>query len=156
MRYSAVAQYICNILKTASDRHAITQVFSVIRVTSRFLSSRLRATQTSWNKLVDFQQRDTNIFTRFSLKNLNVFVTMYRLCDNIKYDMEQTTGQWCEGIKPSPPLLMKNFNPISDTKGSFVSLTALLPWGILCCYPNEFIHSSPEALHTPNGVRDLC
>jgi len=23
-------------------------------------------------------------------------------------------------------------------------------------YPNEFLHSSPEALHTPSGMRDLC
>jgi len=23
-------------------------------------------------------------------------------------------------------------------------------------YPNEFLHSSPEALHTPSDVRDLC
>jgi len=26
----------------------------------------------------------------------------------------------------------------------------------LYSYPNEFLHSSPEALHTPSGVRDLC
>jgi hypothetical protein len=41
-------------------------------------------------------------------------------------------------------------------KRPFVGLTALLPCGILYSYPNEFLHSSPEALHTPSGVRDLC
>jgi len=38
----------------------------------------------------------------------------------------------------------------------FVGLRALLPRGILYSYPNEFLHSSPEALHTPSGVRDIC
>jgi hypothetical protein len=33
---------------------------------------------------------------------------------------------------------------------------SLLPCGILYSYPNEFLHSSSEALHTPSGVRDLC
>ena len=28
--------------------------------------------------------------------------------------------------------------------------------GILYSYPNEFLHSFPEALHTPSGVRDPC
>jgi hypothetical protein len=27
---------------------------------------------------------------------------------------------------------------------------------VLYSYPNEFLHSSPEALLTPSGVRDLC
>jgi len=40
----------------ACDYHAITHMFSVIRVTSRLLSSRLRATQSCWNKQVHFQQ----------------------------------------------------------------------------------------------------
>jgi hypothetical protein len=31
-----------------------------------------------------------------------------------------------------------------------------LPCGILYSYLNEFLHSSPEALLTPSGVRDLC
>jgi hypothetical protein len=26
----------------------------------------------------------------------------------------------------------------------------------LYSYPNEFLHSAPEALLTPSGVRDLC
>jgi len=29
-------------------------------------------------------------------------------------------------------------------------------YSILYSYPNKFLHSSPEALHTPSGVRDLC
>jgi hypothetical protein len=41
-------------------------------------------------------------------------------------------------------------------KRPFVGLTALLPCGILYSYPNEFLHSSTEELHTPSGVRDLC
>jgi hypothetical protein len=28
--------------------------------------------------------------------------------------------------------------------------------GILYSYLKEFLHSSPEVLHTPSGVRDLC
>jgi hypothetical protein len=32
----------------------------------------------------------------------------------------------------------------------------LVAEGVLYSYPNEFLHSSPEALHTPSGVRDLC
>jgi hypothetical protein len=28
--------------------------------------------------------------------------------------------------------------------------------GVLYSYPHAFLHSSPEALHTPSGMRDLC
>jgi hypothetical protein len=41
-------------------------------------------------------------------------------------------------------------------KGHLWVLQHLCLEGVLYSYPNEFLHSSPEALHTPSGVRDLC
>jgi hypothetical protein len=52
--------------------------------------------------------------------------------------------------------IRRKYFSCSITKRPFVGLTALLPCGILYSYPNEFLHTSPEALHTPSGVRDLC
>ena len=52
--------------------------------------------------------------------------------------------------------ILYHIQSLRQPQRPFVGLTALLPWGILYSYTNEFLHSSPEALHTPSGVWDLC
>jgi hypothetical protein len=53
----------------------------------------MRATQSCWDKPVDFQQWETNPFTKFALTDLNGFVRMCHLGHNNEYGTEQRTGQ---------------------------------------------------------------
>ena len=80
--------------------HVIVHVIALIRVTLGLSCSRLQyAARSCGRKPDDFRQWNTNPLMILWLKNLIHLVRM----DTALYQLSQITGQFSEGVKPSPP-----------------------------------------------------
>jgi len=87
--------------------HVIVHVRALIRVTLGLPRSRmLRAARSCGCQRVDFWQWNTNLFMILWLKNLIHLVRMLPAL----YHLRQIMGQFTEGVKPPPPLLMAASN----------------------------------------------
>ena len=91
--------------------------------------------------------------------NKSVFLRMFWIILTVYYSSETNLGIWyiryiCWLLLGCHPVavVQYTFTYQKAVCGSY-STDALRH---IVLYPNEFLHSSPEALHTPSGMRDLC